>query len=137
MRMLRDGAYGSDQAGLVWAYLFTPGHSSSLVTSEEALRLLQGLHETDAFLWLHFGLSNTASERWLRSHLQLPDTFYDSLRESPSTRVEATSDSLVAVVHDLQFFGEETGVAATVTLSVDSRLMVSARTTQLRAIDRL
>src|SRR5262249_19754132 len=90
-----------------------------------------------SFLWLHFGLSNSASERWLRQHLALPNTFYESLRENPSTRVEAVDDALLAVVHDLQFFASEVATDATVPLAVDARMMVSARTTQLRAIDRL
>ena len=59
------------------------------------------------------------------------------LNESPSTRVEAADNALVAVVHDVRFFGAEASSDATLTLCVNDRMMVSARTTQLRAVDRL
>ena len=45
--------------------------------------------------------------------------------------------ALLAVINDVQFFAAEVSTAATVTLCVTSRIVVSVRTTQLRAIDRL
>jgi len=138
MATLVDSTYGTDRAGLVCAYAFTPGAPGHPIDGDDAK---QWVSKRDAagstFLWLHFGLSNAASERWLRQHLMLPNAFYESLRENPSTRVEAVDDALVAVVHDLKFYVGEIGADATVTLCVDERMMVSARTTPLRAIDRL
>jgi zinc transporter len=135
--MLRDGAYGSDEAGLVWAYRFEPGHASEQIDSDEATRVLRSLPQTATCLWLHFDLSNAAAARWIRTELQLSESFYEALRDSPSTRVETATDSLVAVVHDLRFFGADTGASSTLTIFIDDRLIVSARTTQLRAVDRL
>lgn len=133
-----ESMYGSDEAGLVWAYAFSAGQPGTPMDRETAGAWIE---ERDAapgsFAWLHFSLSNAAAERWLREHLTLPDSFYDSLRENPSTRVEVADETLIAVVHDVQFFGAEAASAGTVTLCIDRRMMVSARTTQLRAVDRL
>src|SRR5215813_7003829 len=121
-----EAGYGSDTIGLVWAYAFRAGSPCRPVNPEEALRYLHEQPEDRPFLWLHFALSNSASERWMKENLQLPQAFTDSLRGNPSTRVETTDTSLVAVVHDVQFFGADTGNHATVTLSVDQYMMVSA-----------
>ncbi|WP_429570955.1 CorA family divalent cation transporter [Paraburkholderia sp. JPY419] len=32
------------------------------------------------FLWLHFNLAHSASERWMRTQLDLPEAFFDALR---------------------------------------------------------
>jgi len=54
------------------------------------------------FLWLHFNLANTASEKWLREHAGIPDEFYETLHEgSHSTRIEIADNSLIAVVNDV------------------------------------
>jgi zinc transporter len=46
--------------------------------------------QTDEFLWLHFNLAHSASERWMRAQLDLPETFFDALREgSISARCDA------------------------------------------------
>src|SRR5262245_17042384 len=132
-----EAQYGSDTAGLVWAYAFRAGQPCRAINSDEALRSVREPEGDRPFVWLHFALSNSASERWLRQNLTLPATFYESLRANSSTRVETADNALVAVVHDIQFFGADTGSHATVALSVDQNTMVSARTTQLRAVDRL
>jgi len=129
--------YGSDTFGLVWGYAFRAGQSCRSITADEALRCMRETERDRPFVWLHFALSNSASEPWLRQNLALPTAFYDSLHVNPSTRVETADDALVAVVHDVQFFGADTGSHATVALSVDQHAMISARTTQLRAVDRL
>jgi len=134
---LADGAYGSDNTtGLVWAYEFAPGRAPRAITSAEAAdRVRDGGHACR--LWLHFSLANSKSEPWLRDHLQLPNAFYESLCDAPSTRVEAIDDSLVAVMRDVPFFGAVSDTNLSVTLCVDARMMVSARTKQLRSVDRL
>ena len=130
--------YGADKAGLVCAYLFRPGEPGLAIDSEAAAEHLGGqLDGASDFLWLHFSLANAASERWIRRHVEPPTSFYDSLQERSSTRVEVVDGALLAVINDVQFFAADASAAATVTLCVTERLIVSARTTQVRAIDRL
>lgn len=128
--------YGSDKAGLVCAFAFTPGGPGRPIESDEAAALLAAGSDQAAFLWLHFSLTNTASVRWLREHAALPDAFFES-PDSSSTRIEVVEDDLMGALNDVQFFEVEPSSASTVTLHVSRRLMVSARTTPLRAIDRL
>ena len=73
-----DPTYGSDEHGLVWAYQFTRNQPGRPITSESVVGLLASLdHSTpDQFLWLHFSLSNSACEHWLRKNLSLPNAFY-------------------------------------------------------------
>lgn len=135
---IAEPMYGSDKAGLVCAYLFRPGEAGRSIESEAAAEHLgAGFDGASEFLWLHFSLTNAAAEHWLRRHVALPATFYDSLLEHSSTRVEVVDGALLGVINDVQFFASEASSAATVTLCVTERLIVSARTTQLRAIDRL
>ena len=91
------------------------------------------------FLWLHFNLSNALSLRWLERHAQLPEAFYGALQEGlTSTRIERADDSLVAVLNDVNFeFNFESADIATLWISVDERLVVTARTKPLRSVDDL
>ncbi len=135
---MAEAMYGSDKAGLVCAYLFRPGEAGRAIEADAAVDLLDARPDGGPhFLWLHFSLSNSASGQWLRRHTQLPLAFYDSLQEGSSTRVEMVDGVLLAMINDVQFFAAEASAAATVTLCVTDRLIVSARTTQVRAIDRL
>jgi len=135
---IAEAMYGSDRAGLVCGYLFKPGVRGQPIESEAAADLLAAQRsEASEFLWLHFSLSNAASQDWLREHIALPSAFVEALKDSPSTRVEVVDDGLLAVVNDVQFFAAEASSAATVTLFVTDRIIVSMRSTQLRAIDRL
>jgi zinc transporter len=135
---IAESMYGSDRGGLVCGYLFKPGAPGRAIESEATAAHLAGrLDGAAEFLWLHFSLANAGSEHWLRQHVALPQAFYDSLKERTSTRVEVVDDELLAVVNDVQYFAAEASSAATVTLYVTDRIIVSARTTQLRAIDRL
>src|SRR4029077_7491188 len=94
---------------------------------------------TSSFCWLHFSLSNAASERRVRSPLTLPQSFYSSFSEKVgSTRLEQEDDNLIAVIHDVLYstsFDSES--VATVSLCVTPRLVVSARLRPLRSVDRL
>ena len=133
--------YGSDRAGLVWGYLLGAGAPSRQVTAEAAAEWLTGgsLARDKRFLWLHFSLANASSERWMRQHLELPETFFQSFREPEgSTRVEQDGDVLLAVIHDVLFSStfEATDVS-TVSLCVQPTLLVSARPKPLRSLDRL
>lgn len=134
-------SYGSDQHGLVWGYLFTPGQPVAPVDSDTAAQYLAAPREAPPgeFLWLHFSLSNSASESWMRRHLDLPDAFYDSLRGNlGSTRLEQEGEALVAVIHDVLFdFTFDAGAISTATLCIEPHRVVSARLRPLRSVDRL
>lgn len=132
---LTESTYGSDKAGLVCADAFTPGRPGRAIDSDEAAAVLASGSEGES-LWLHFTLTNTATARWLRQHTALPDVFFES-HDTSSTRLEVVDEALMGVLNDVQFFAVEAWSASTVTLHVAKRLMVSARTTPLRAIDRL
>ena len=139
---LVESVYGSDKHGLVWSYLFAPGRPAvEIDTATAAQWLTQAQRDpTDSFLWLHFSLSNTASERWMRSYLDLPDAFYDALHEKAavSTRLEQEGSALVAVMHDVLFGSSfEAANVSSVTLCLESRILVSARLHPLRSVDRL
>jgi zinc transporter len=135
-----QSAYGSDQHGLVWGYLFTAGQiarpldSSALIGWPAASQLPH-----DSFLWLHFSLSNAATEPWLRQNLQLPEAFYESFRvETGSTRLEQDAETLVAVVYDVLFdFSFDASSVSTASLCLQPQLLISARRKPLRSIDRL
>jgi len=136
-----DPTYGSDRHGLVWGYRFAPGRPAEAVTSDAVAGILAAPAAESAgeFLWLHFSLSNSASEAWLRRHLELPDTFYESLHaEAGSTRLEQDAESLVAVIHDVLFdFTFDPAAIAITSLCIQPRLLVSARLKPLRSVDQL
>jgi zinc transporter len=92
----------------------------------------------DEFVWLHFSLSNVASEPWLRRYLTLPDGFYESLRRDiDATHLEQEADCLVARVHDVLFDFTFDAPVATTTLCVKPRVLVSAHARPWRSIDQL
>ncbi len=128
--------YGSDSAGLVCAYVFQAMGLGTPVNADEAVAWL-GAGDQAGFVWLHFNLANAASERWLRQHLDLPRDFHELIGHSTSTRIEASGDALLGVLNDVTFFAFESSTASTVTLYVDRRMLVSARTTPLKSVDRL
>jgi zinc transporter len=136
-------AYGSDGSGLVWGYRFSSGQAPEPVDCDGALQYLSAAAppptETSGFVWLHFSLSNAASERWMRQHLQLPDSFYGLLHENVgSTRLEMEDEALVAVIHDVLFDAVfESSSVSTLTLCMKERLVVTARLRPLRSVDRL
>jgi zinc transporter len=69
-----EAKYGSDKAGLVCAYVFSPGRRGVVIDADEAALWMTAPGECrDEFLWLHFSLTNAASERWLREHASARD----------------------------------------------------------------
>lgn len=140
MRAL-DPTYGSDQHGLIWGYQFAPSHPARPITLESAVEFLTAPDPGPRveFLWLHFSLSNTACEQWLRRNLTLPDAFYESFQSDiGSTRLEQHADSLVMLIHDVLFdFTFDASAVATASLCIDLRLLVSARVRPLRSVDEL
>ena len=131
--------YGADSSGLICGFKFDEAGRGHPVEAEQALAWLTDLHETAGFVWLHFNLAHSATEKWLRENLQLSDVFHESLHDgSRSTRVELDDDTLVAVVNDVHYdFAFEPSDISTMWLSVSSRLLVSVRLHPLRSIDRL
>lgn len=136
-----ETTYGSDEHGLVWGYRFPPGQPGTRVSAEEVIEALSNPEpgENPEFFWLHFSLSNVATERWLRQKLDIPESFFESLHsETGSTRLEQDADSLVAVIHDVLFdSGYDASAVATAHLYIDPRLLISARRQALRSIDEL
>src|SRR5882757_2124573 len=129
-----------DQDGPIWGYHFVPNQPAQSITSEAAVEFLTapGPPIPDEFLWLHFSLSNVASEPWLRRYLTLPDTFYESLQSDiDATHLEQDGDSLVARVHDVLFDFTFDAPVATTSLCVKPRVLVSAHVRPWRSIDQL
>jgi len=136
-----ESTYGSDKNGLVCAYQLLPGAPAVPLDSSglSAWLALAADPGSSSFVWLHFSLSNAASERWLRQHLPLPDDFYQSLwEESRSTRLEQIGDQLVGVLHDARFdFTFDPGSVSTLNLCLAPRFLVTARLRPVRSMDRL
>jgi zinc transporter len=94
-------SYGSDDSGLVWGFLFGAGGATGSINAADAIARLRE-PVPGQFVWLHFNLSNAASERWLRSHAGLGENFYEILHQgSRSTRIEIADTALIAVVNDV------------------------------------
>jgi zinc transporter len=140
MKQNTEPASGSKQDGPIWGYQFVPNQPARSITSEQAIQFLTapGPCLPNEFLWLHFSLSNVATEPWLRRYLTLPDSFYESLRSDiDATHLEQDADSLVARIHDVLFDFTFDVPVATTTLCVKSRVLVSAHVRPWRSIDQL
>jgi zinc transporter len=140
MRQNTEPTSGSDQDGPIWGYHCVPDQPAQPITSEQAVAFLTapGSCLPNEFLWLHFSLSNAATEPWLRRYLTLPDTFYESLHSDvDSTHLEQDADSLVARIHDVLFDFTFNAPVATTTLCVKPRVLVSAHIRPWRSIDQL
>lgn len=135
----QDSSYGPDAAGLICGYVFTPGERGRKVNTVEAQEWLAAAPADGGFLWLHFNLSHVACQKWLEQNLSLTEGFYETLQEeSRSTRIEYADNALIAVVNDVQFdFTLDAPDIATMWVSVDTRMLVSARTKPLRSVDVL
>jgi zinc transporter len=129
-----------NQGGPIWGYEFVPNQPARSITSEEAVKVLiaPGSGPPDEFLWLHFSLSNMASESWLRRYVTLPDTFYESLNSDvDATHLEQDGDAMVARIHDVLYDFTFDAPVATTTLCIMPRLVVSAHVRPWRSIDQL
>ena len=101
--------------------------------------LKQADHE-DEFLWLHLNLSHAACERWMRTHLELPQEYFEVLHEgSRSTRIEHVDTALLGVVNDMVFNPGNliSSDVSTLWVCVRSRLIISARLQPLHSVDKL
>lgn len=133
--------YGSDQSGLICAYLFTGQEAGKALRSDEVLQYLDQAQNLapNHFIWLHFNLANASTEKWLREHSQSPEEFYESLHQgSRSTRIEHADQHLIAVVNDvLHDFSFDPSEIATLWLNVSRNMMISARRKPLKSVDHL
>jgi len=123
---------------MVCGFVFRP--DAPVQPVDDAQAALPGVDPRDgAFAWLHFNLSNTATEPWLRAHGGLTDDFFDALHSgSRATRIEREADALFAVINDVVFnFAFEASDVATLWVSVRPGLVLTARRSPLRAVDRL
>lgn len=140
MKQNAEPTSGSEQDGPIWGYHFVAGRPARSITTQEAIAFLtaQGSPPADEFLWLHFSLSNAATEPWLRRYLTLPDSFYESLRSNgDSTHLEQDADALVARIHDVLFDFTFDAPVATTSLCVKPRVLVSAHIRPWRSIDKI
>lgn len=131
--------YGSDQMGLICGYLFSQTGSRLLSSTEAEAWLMQAQPPSDEFIWLHFNLANTNCEKWLHRHLDLSDIFYEALHEGTrSTRIEYADNTLISVINDVVFdFSFDASDVSTLWLSVDAKVVISARVKPSLSIDRL
>ena len=134
-------SYGAQPNGLLCGFRFTPEGGAQPVTLAEAVDCLRQPRPADdpTFLWLHFDLTDASAQAWMQANLALVPEFFEALREgSRSTRIEDAQDTLIAVVNDVAYeFAFDPSEIATLWMSVDARLAVSARAHPLRSIDRL
>lgn len=136
-----DASYGSDSSGLICGYAFSPQTDSRYIDSAAALDWLHKNHDPEGseFVWLHFSLSNSSSEKWLIDHSSVPAQYFETLRDGAgSTRIDRADDCLIAVLNDVIFdFSYEPSQIATLWMCVQPNIVVSARLHPLRSIDRL
>jgi zinc transporter len=133
--------YGSDPTGLVCGYLFSPGLAGRAIDTAEAVKWIEGSVELIGpdFVWLHVNLANAATSIWLQHHCALSEMFFDALREGTrSSRIEFADNDLIAVLNDVLFdFSFDATHISTLWMSVNRRIIVSARIKPLRSVDRL
>lgn len=133
--------YGGDEAGLICGFMFGPDGLGRPLDSAAAARWLDADPPASdgRFAWLHFNLAQVAAERWLVRHAGLAPEFYEMLHEGvASTRIERVEQALNAVVNDVHFdFELDASDISTLWISVDRRLVVTARRQPLRSVDRL
>jgi zinc transporter len=129
----------SDFSGIVCGFRFTPDSPGLPIESADAIEWLARRETGDEFAWLHFDLANSASERWMRTHLDLPDAFFQNLRDGiHSTRIEHQDGALLAVINDVIYDFELTpGEVATMWAYTHEKLLVTARLKPLRSVDTL
>ncbi|MFV3372135.1 transporter [Pseudomonas sp. NY15435] len=130
----------SDLFGLLYGFSFRPDQPGLEIDSPTALQRLREPRAADEFLWLHLNLAHAACERWMKSHLELPDYFFETLREgSRSTRIEHVDGALLAVVNDVvfDFSSRMSSDVATLWVCARGRLLVTARAQPLRSVDTL
>lgn len=129
-----------DLFGLLYGFRFRTGERGEDIDSATALHCLQQPENPDEFLWLHLNLAHAACERWMKTHLPLPDEFFEALHEgSRSTRIEHVDNALLAVVNDVVFnlSSMVSSDISTLWVCARSKLLISARLQPLHSVDKL
>ncbi|CAM2139532.1 zinc transporter [Pararobbsia alpina] len=139
MNLVSLANFGSDNVGLINGFRFSPGEPGVAIELPEAAEWLESAPHGEDFLWVHLNLARSSCERWMRTHLDLPDEFFDALRDgSRSTRIEQLEGKLLAVVNDVIFnFDLASSDISTLWVCVTPNLLVTARLTPLRSVDKL
>jgi zinc transporter len=139
-----DVNYGTDPSGLVWGFVFGRGGEAVAVDSRAALDWMREQQAIDPeerreFIWLHFNLSHSLSEKWLQVNANLPEEYFETLHQgSRSTRIELVENTLIAVVNDvLHNFSFDASDIATMWINVAPHVVISARRKPLQSIERL
>ncbi|MPQ70243.1 MULTISPECIES: transporter [unclassified Pseudomonas] len=129
-----------DLFGLLYGFRFRTGERGQEIDSATALQCLQQPEDPDEFIWLHLNLAHAACERWMKTHLSLPDEFFEALHEgSRSTRIEHVDNALLAVVNDVVFnlSSMVSSDISTLWVCARSKLLISARLQPLHSVDKL
>jgi len=139
--MLIAATYGSDHTGLIVGYRFSGGGPATQVDGAQAVAWLKlaTAEKQPGFVWLHFDLVRVATEKWLREHLMVPDAFYNAMIEGArASRIEYVDGFLIGVINDVVYdFAFESSNISTLWIAADARLVVTARRSALRSVDRL
>jgi zinc transporter len=134
-------SYGSDATGLICGFLFTPGEPGRPVESDEAIAWLntRDRRPRGDFLWLHLSLANVQAEKWIREHVDVPEHYFETIREGPgSTRIDQEDDWLVAVINDVIYeFSYDASQIANMWMCVNHDVVISMRLQALRSVDKL
>ncbi|WP_434155285.1 transporter [Pseudomonas sp. JZ134] len=136
---LLSGVQYSDLSGILYGFIFRPGEPGEQIDTLRVTETLERLEERDEFVWLHLNLAHAACKRWMMTHLNLPDYFFEILSEgSRSTRLEHVDATLLAVVNDVVLnFGQASYDVATLYVCANRRMLISVRHQPLRSVDRL
>ena len=136
-----SATYGPDLAGLICAFCFHPAAGSRALSPDEVEAWVRRPESAGRgeFIWLHMNMAHAGAEKWLQRHLDLSPAFYETLHEGTrSTRIDQAGNTLVAVVNDVLFdFAYDDADISTLWVSVDARVLVTARSKPLRSVDRL
>ncbi|MBX8520957.1 transporter [Pseudomonas cichorii] len=129
----------SDLFGLLYGFRFCPGERGREIDSAAVMDYLHSPPDNDDFIWLHLNLSHAACERWMKTHLELPEEFFEALNEgSRSTRIEHIDSALLAVVNDVVFdFNMLSTDISTLWVCTRSNMLITARLQPLRSVDKL
>ncbi|MBD8214187.1 CorA family divalent cation transporter [Erwinia persicina] len=131
--------FSDDVSGLIYGYRFTDGLAPESLTVQQSCEAWSGGPQEGSFLWLHVNLNHAAAARWLKTHFDVDDDFFDEIQHgSHSTRIEPQNDALMAVLNDVAFNARETSdESATLWIWCRDGLVVSARFKPLRLVERL
>lgn len=117
--------FPANQNQLICGYVFSPETMGRSIGLDEVVNWLNTPRDEASaeFIWIHFDLSKAYSEQWMRTHLHLPEAFFEALVVgSRSTRIEDVDENLIAVINDIAFkFSLELSEISTLWVSVNQK----------------